>query len=272
MPELPEVKTVVKGLNQLILNKTIKNIVILREKIIKEISPKQFKETLIGLKVKKVTNKGKFIIFHFNNKNILMLSHLRMEGKYFYFDHNTKPEKHIHVIFKFTDDSELQYKDTRVFGTFHIRKNNYKTVLPLSKLANEPKNTEPKILYNRIKNRRIAIKSILIDQTILVGLGNIYVDEVLFAAKIDPTRPCNTITLKELNLIIKYASSILKEATRQGGSSIMSYTSINNQKGTYQNFLKVHTQKGKPCVKCKKVIEKIKVNGRGTYYCTNCQK
>ena len=271
MPELPEVKTVVSQLNTLIINHIIKDILIYKPKIIKEISAEEFKKQLIGKKIKNITNKGKFIIFHLND-DLFLVTHMRMEGKYFFYDKKTKPIKHVHLIFQFDNGSELQYHDTRIFGTFQIRNKNYLEELPLSKLGNEAAHSDPNLLFEKIKNRRIAIKTILLDQTFMVGLGNIYVDEVLFDVKINPKTPANKITYDEMKKIINSTHKILTKATKCGGSSIASYTSLNGKKGTYQNHLKVHTRKDKPCVICSLPISKIKVNGRGTYYCKRCQK
>ena len=271
MPELPEVRTVVSQLNTLIINKTINNIIVLNSKIIKEISSNEFKKQLIGKNIINITNKGKFIIFHFNN-DIFLVSHLRMEGKYFFYNKKTKPMKHVHLIFQFTNGSELHYHDTRIFGTFQIRNENYLQELPLSKLAKEASESNPHLLFKKIKNRRIAIKTILLDQTFIVGLGNIYVDEVLFDVKINPLTPANKITYLQMKKILKSTHKILNKATKCGGSSISSYTSLNGKAGTYQKHLKVHTRKDKPCFICSTTISKIKVNGRGTYYCNKCQK
>ena len=196
MPELPEVVVVRRSLQNIVKNKIIKDIIILKPKIIKEITPNTFKKSLIGSKITDVTNVGKNIVFHLSNK-LYLLSHLRMEGKYFYYEKHHCIHKHVHIVFIFTDGSELHYNDMRIFGTFHIRDTNYLNVLPLSLLAKEPKDTNYKELFKIIKKKNKHIKTLLIDQSILVGLGNIYVDEVLFASNVNPLRRTNTITLNE---------------------------------------------------------------------------
>jgi formamidopyrimidine-DNA glycosylase len=136
----------------------------------------------------------------------------------------------------------------------------------------EPSKINFEIFKEKILKRKTTIKTVLLDQTTMAGLGNIYVDEVLFASKINPTRGAFSMTNQDLKNILKYSISIMDKSTTLGGSSISSYTSLNKQEGQYQNFLKVHTKKNSPCPNCKTTILKIKVNGRGTYYCSDCQK
>ena len=137
--------------------------------------------------------------------------------------------------------------------------------------ANDPK-LSATYLYEHLKNKTIAIKTALLDQTIISGLGNIYDNEVLFEAGIDPTRPSNTITIKECELIVQYSKKIIDQAIKDGGTTIHSFESALGVTGGYQDKLLVHGMNNKPCPKCKSLIKKIKVNGRGTYYCPNCQK
>ena len=270
MPELPEVVVVTRSLNNTVANKEIKNIIILRPKMIKEITINEFKSYLIGNKINCVKNVGKNIVFHISN-HLYLLSHLRMEGKYFYYQKHHKIEKNVHIIFEFTDGSELHYKDTRVFGTFHIRDNNYLNVLPISLLANEPKDTNYKEFFKVIKNKNRYIKTLLIDQSILVGLGNIYVDEVLFESKVNPLRRTNTITLNETRKIINNSIKILDKSIECGGTTVSTFTSLNSSKGTFQDHLKVYGRKNEKCYYCNNTILKTKVNGRGTHYCKKCQ-
>ena len=270
MPELPEVRVSSSLINKNIAGKTIKDVHVFRNKLIKESSESKFVNFLVGETIIKVDNIGKFIVFHLTN-NKVMLSHLRMEGNYHSIDSVEKREKHDHVIFEF-NDFVMAYNDSRAFGTFHIRtEGNYLTTLPISKLAKEPQETNPEELFEKLKKKRIAIKSSLLDQTILLGLGNIYVNEVLYVSGINPTTPSNSITLSELKTILKNSSLIMDKSTKMGGTTIKSYVSFNEKQGTYQNELLVHGKNKEQCKKCKSNIEKIKVGGRGTYFCPLCQ-
>ncbi|QJG66801.1 DNA-formamidopyrimidine glycosylase [Mycoplasma phocoenae] len=271
MPELPEVKVVIKALKQKILNKSIKNIEIYKEKLLKELNVHQFKKELIGKQIMNITNVGKFIVFELTNE-LIMISHLRMEGKYKFYLQKTEPEKHSHIVFQFTDNCELHYNDSRMFGTFHLRtKQDYLLTKPLNKIAPVPDLVDVQFLFNKIKKSSVAIKTTILKQELIAGIGNIYADECLFASRIHPLTSCKNITIEQLKSILYNASEIMNKSEILGGSSINSYESLNKKTGEFQNFLQVHTRVNKPCYECQTNIKKIKVNGRGTYYCPRCQ-
>lgn len=273
LPELPEVETVKETLKNLILNKTIRDIDVFYDGIIKDISVKQFKEYLVDKTFKDIKRVGKYLIFILDD--VALISHLRMEGKYFIKSTLEDRAKHEHIIFYFTDGSTLRYHDTRKFGTMDIRSlSDIYTTAPINKLGPEPFDDELSINYLRtkLKNKSIPIKSALLDQTIITGLGNIYVDEVLFRCKLNPITKSNTLKNNDLSNIIKYSSIVLDKAIKLGGTTIRSYTSSLGVTGRFQNELNVHTLENEPCKICQTPIIKTKVNGRGTYFCPKCQK
>ena len=274
MPELPEVETVVRILRPQILNKKITDVRIFWNNTIKNITIAQLKKNIINKTIKSLDRIGKNIIFDLGSD--VLISHLRMEGKYFVNKKNDKGDwKHILVVFELNKNEELRYHDTRRFGTMHlISKDEYLNVPPISKVGYEPfhPNMTPKYLYSKIKLKRIAIKTILLNQSIIAGLGNIYVNEVLFKSKIHPETPGFKITLKHCKLIIDYSIETLNEAIKDGGTTIHSFQASDGIDGKFTNKLMVHGRKGMPCYKCSNLILKIKVNQRGTYYCSNCQK
>lgn len=269
MPELPEVRTVCKYLNKVVKNKKIKNVDINLPKIIKNVDSDVFKNIVKGRKIFNVFNVGKWILFDIGDDYKIVV-HLRLEGKFRNILEGFN-NKHDLLIFNFKDNTSLYFNDTRQFGTFHLLKGEYMSQSPLSKLAKEPQNTDLNWLFEKLSKKRIAIKTTLLDQTILVGLGNIYVNEVLWKEKIDPEKPSNQITKNELKKILKTSYEIMEKSFKLGGSSISSYVALNEKKGEFQNFLQVHTKNKKPCSRCKTIILKKKVNGRGTYYCPKCQ-
>ncbi|MDZ7293270.1 DNA-formamidopyrimidine glycosylase [Mycoplasmopsis pulmonis] len=273
MPELPEVRVVCKSLNEKVQNLVFKKVEIFNPKLFKEYDPSYFQEFLIGEKILKISNLGKNIIYFLTN-NKIMLSHLRMEGKYSFYEQKPKETlKHIQAIFYFENGSELHYRESRPFGTFHIRYlNNYLKIDPLAKVAQSPGEIDFETFYNRLSKKALAIKPTLLDQSIVSGIGNIYADEILFASKIHPATPSNLLSKDKVKEILKNAIEILDKSTELGGSTINSYESLNKKEGQYQNFLKVHTKKGEFCIKCSSKIEKIKFKGRGTYFCPTCQK
>lgn len=273
MPELPEVETVKRTLNNLILNKTIRDIDIFYNKIIRNKTDQEFKELLIGRSIDDIDRYGKYLIF--NLGDISLISHLRMEGKYFIRNADEPKEKHEHIIIYFTDGSTLRYHDTRKFGTMDIvNKDMVFKKSPVTKLGPEPfsKDMTFKYLKEKLSKKSIAIKSALLDQTIMTGLGNIYVDEVLFLTRLHPTTPSNKVSNNDIKNLITNSIKVLSKAINLGGTTIRSYTSSLGVTGRFQNELNVHTKEGEHCSVCNTIIQKTKVNGRGTYYCENCQK
>ena len=272
MPEIAEVRTVKNVLKKNLIGRTIKNISYRYDGIIKT-DKDEFKNILIGKTITDVDNFGKWIFIKLGDYTIL--SHLRMEGKYYIKDTNEEYEKHEHIIFNLDNGKDLRYKDVRKFGVMMLVKTKdiYNTD-EITKLGIEPDSKElsKDYIYNKIHKSNKPIKELLLDQSIINGLGNIYVDEVLFASNINPTRLGNSIKLDECDKIKNSCYDIITKATKAGGTTIRSYTSSLGVEGTYQNYLKVHTKAKQPCPTCGTIIEKTRVGGRGTYYCKNCQK
>lgn len=272
MPELAEVETVRNILKKQILNKKIKDVKVLYTNMI-ESDINEFKNVIIGNSFNDILRKGKWLIFDLDG--FFLISHLRMEGKYFIKPDNEKIEKHEHVIFTFNDNSSLRYHDTRKFGRMKlIKKEDMINCIEIQKQGLEPgdKDLTSKYLLDKFKNKKQAIKTTLLDQTIISGLGNIYADEVLFKSNINPLKKTNKITLDEANRICQSSKEIIEKAIKNGGTTIRSYTSSLGVKGNYQNYLQVHKRQGKCCNICNNLIKKIKINGRSTYYCPKCQK
>lgn len=273
MPELPEVRVVVKALNNTILNKKITNLIIYKPKIFKEFSPQYFISILRDKKIEKIDNIGKHIIFFLSEK-LVLLSHLRMEGKYRYYLNPPKEiDKHLVARFVFSDNSELHFLDKRLFGTYMLRNlENYNKIPPISLLGPEPKDIDIEALFKKIKNSKMPIKTKLLDQSFVAGIGNIYADEALFASKIHPLSKACNLSLDQLNDIIKNANEIMEKSYELGGTTLFSYESLNKQEGKYQDFLNIHSDTIKKCKVCGQKTLKLKVNQRGTYVCPNCQK
>ena len=269
MPEIAEVRTVARTLNKSLPGHKIKDINVIYSRIIDQ-DVLEFKKMLIGKTIISVDNFGKYLLF--NLGDLTLISHLRMEGKYFIKGIDDKIEKHEHVIFIF-DDFTLRYHDTRKFGRMRVVKTdevyNSKEIKKLGIEPDDEKLTK-EYIYEHVHNKNIPIKTLLLDQTIINGLGNIYVDEVLFASGINPTKVGNKISLTECEKIKNASKEIITKATLLGGSTIRSYTSSLGVTGHYQDYLKVHTKE--ICPNCENKIKKIRVGGRGTYFCDKCQK
>lgn len=220
MPELPEVETVRRTLEQLVLGKKIKEVAVYWPKIIKKPEPvEQFQDALVGQTIRGIGRRGKFLIFTFDD--YAMVSHLRMEGKYGLYQKEEPYDKHTHVIFSFTDGSELRYRDVRKFGTMHLfAKGEELNNLPLLKLGPEPLSTEFTVEYLRKKLAKTSrkIKPLLLDQSIVVGIGNIYVDESLFRAGIHPERIASSLTAPEIEKLHQEIIATLSEAVEKGAA------------------------------------------------------
>jgi len=272
MPEIAEVETVRNTLKKRILNKKIKAVNIIYSKMI-ESDIRDFKETLIGNSFKDINRIGKWLIFDLGE--YYLLSHLRMEGKYFIKNIKEPIEKHEHIIFTFDDETDLRYHDTRKFGRMNlIKKEDLYNTEAIKKQGYEPMDEKltSNYLLDKFKNKKLPMKTLLLDQTIISGLGNIYADEVLYASKINPLKKGEAITKKECEKIISSSKKIIEEAISLGGTTIKSYTSSLGVTGRFQQKLKAHKKEGEPCSNCGKPITRIKVGGRSTYYCENCQK
>ena len=273
MPELPEVETVKETLKLKLIGKKIKDIKIYYDGIIAYPDVKEFCSQIKNLTIKDITRRGKWLMFDLDK--YYLLSHLRMEGKYFFKSKDDKLDNHEHVVFILDDNQELRYRDTRKFGKMYlIKKEDINSIGPIKDLGLEPWdiNLTKEYLKNKYKNKKLPIKTVLLDQSIIVGIGNIYADEILFLSKLNPLIKCCDLKDNDLDNIIKYTKEVLEKAIKLGGTTIRTYTSVDGVHGRFQNELLIHGKDKSDCPTCGQPIEKIRVGGRGTYYCSNCQK
>lgn len=273
MPELPEVETIKNILSRLVVGKTFRDVRIINRNTI-EGDENSFRNTLIGRKITAISRLGKFLIFHLDDQHVF-LSHLRMEGKYFYHEKDPRHfDVHACVIFTFSDGSVLEYNDTRKFGIMKLdRETTYLVNPPLSNLGPEPffvKDIDP--LYKKLHSKSIAIKITLLDQSFMAGLGNIYVDEVLYKSKIHPETPSKLISKAQLSEIIAHSVEVLNAAIQSGGSTIRSYHPSQGIDGGFQTHLNAYGRENLPCPRCQHPLRKIFVGGRGTTFCPRCQR
>ena len=271
MPELPEVETVRRTLLDWCKNKVIRDSEIFYKNVLSDMDFENFKNKIVNQKINDVTRFGKYLFFILDD--YVLISHLRMEGKYFFLNNEDEYiKKHKIITFKL-DDGNLIYHDVRKFGKMKlVDKDKYMLDESIAKLGKEPFTISKEELYNKIHHLNKKIKQSLLDQSIISGLGNIYVDEVLFDSKISPSRSSKDITLKECEKIIESSIQILNKAIKLKGSTIATYHFNNNEAGGFQNEHKVYGKKGCKCCECQSIIEKTTIGGRGTYYCPKCQK
>jgi formamidopyrimidine-DNA glycosylase (fpg) len=273
MPELPEVETVKNTLKKLVCNKVIKNVSIYYDNIIEYPHSKEFKEQIKNERINDIKRRGKWLIFELDN--YYLLSHLRMEGKYFIKDSKDERDKHEHVIFHLDDGSDLRYRDTRKFGKMLlVEKDKLETTKSIIELGYEPwdKKLTKDYLHEVLKRKSIPIKSSLLNQSIIAGIGNIYADEILFLSKINPETKSNMVSKDKCQEIIDNTKMVLESAIEGGGTTIRSYESSEGVHGRFQQKLLVHAKEKEKCSICGTIIEKKFVGGRGTYFCKVCQK
>lgn len=265
MPELPEVENVRKYLSQSIVGKKIEAIDnFSNEKIISSAVISKVSNT----KIKAVRRHAKYLFLDLDN-DLTLISHLRMEGRYYL---NSQINPHTRVRFYFSGTETLDFVDRRKFGNFVLVNTDSINDYLLNKVGKEPFDLTADELALKAKRKSSLVKAFLLDQHNIAGLGNIYVDEVLFASKILPTRTIDTLTKVDFANILKNAKIILNKAVELGGSTISSFEITEGLNGSFQNYLKVHTRVGKPCLVCGSEIKKMKVAGRGSYVCEVCQK
>ncbi len=271
MPELPEVETMKETLKQKLVNHKIVGISVRYPNLIEYPNSQDFEKEIVGEIIHNLSRRGKWILFELDH--YYLLSHLRMEGRYLFRSSNDPIQKHEHISFLLDNGEELRYKDTRKFGRMHlIEKEKLYQQKPLSELGLEPWDVDAKYLKTKLKAKSIPIKTSLLDQSIITGIGNIYANEILFLSKISPIRKSNNLTIKELNTIIENTRKVLEDAIAQGGTTIRSYESSEGVHGRFQQNLYVHGKQGEFCSICGTEIIKTTVGGRGTYYCPKCQK
>ena len=271
MPELPEVETVKRVLLPIVKDRTILSVDVLRKSIVNNLED-DFISFLKNEKVLDITRKGKFLIFHLTNQKVL-ISHLRMEGKYIELLEDEENTKYARVVFHLDNNHKLCYDDSRSFGRMIMsNESSFLKEKEIAKLGPEPFEVEDITdLYKKAQRISLPIKTALLSQELITGLGNIYVDEVLFASKIHPLTPCKLISKNEWEIVIKESKRILLEAIDAGGSTIKSYHPGKDINGEFQTKLLAYGRNGQMCVLRHAFMRFIKVNGRGTTFCPKCQ-
>ena len=285
MPELPEVEIVKKSLSK-IVNKSKIIEVKIKNKNLRYKIPSSFRKELLGEIVLKISRRSKYLLFHFKEK--ILLLHLGMSGKLlikkknkelnktsFYYNLNIL-HKHNHIYLTLDHGVVLIYNDVRRFGFLKIYKTNQIQTIPfIKKLGLEPLSKIFDIKYFKkfIKNRKLNIKNLLMDQTFISGLGNIYVNEALFMSKIHPLRTCSSLSIFEAKKLILNIRLVLKLAISKGGSSIKDFKNTSGNSGNFQQFFKVYGKQNNNCsrISCTGKIKKISVSNRSTFFCNTCQ-
>jgi formamidopyrimidine-DNA glycosylase len=270
MPELPEVETTVNDLKPLVLNKKIIRVEIFKSSSIAEPSAEEFQKGLIKSKIVSLSRRGKHIVFTLDNGKYLIV-HLRMTGSLIVKPDSEEPDKFIRVILYLDNKTSIHFRDVRRFGRMWLV-NNIDSVV--GKLGPEPleKEFSVEVLAKILKNRKTPVKSLLLDQTLIAGIGNMYADEALFQARIHPLKPANSLSKKEIINLHEAIQYVLKKGIRNKGASTDTYIRPEGIKGAAHLEFQVAHRKGEECPICGGPIERILVGQRSTFFCPNCQK
>lgn len=271
MPELPEVETVVRNIKPNILGKTITSILPQNEynKVFATHNPEQFSNNVSGKKITDVFRRGKFIVIHLNVGYVLI--HLRMTGRLITKLNKDDKPQHLTAIFNFKDNTNLYFKDYRKFGRIYY----YGTLDHFNqKLGVEPLSKEftREWLWNNLRPKKRQLKPLLLDQSFIAGLGNIYVDEALWIAKIHPQKLGTTVSSKKSNILHDSIQTLLKTAIDNQGTTIINFYFGEGKSGNFREQLKVFNRQDQRCPRCNNKIVKIRVAQRGTHICPHCQK
>ncbi len=289
MPELPEVEVVKRSLEKKVSNLTINQVKINDSNLRYKLNKHQLSK-LIGKKIIKIQRRSKFLII-FITKSSLMIVHLGMTGKFFFINKKEKKyktsfyynldykkdQKHDRVIFFLENKQQLIYNDVRKFGFIKIyNANDYLKISHLENLGPEPlgKNWNKRYFKEFIFGRNRSVKNILMDQSFISGLGNIYVNEILFLCGIRPSRNVNKLQDFEIEKIIKNTKQVLKNAIKLGGSSIKNFSTDDGKKGVFQQHFRVYGRKGEQCsnTDCNNKVMRMIISNRATFFCKRCQK
>ncbi len=272
MPELPEVETVVRGLAGSIVGSRIVRVTLNRSDL-RFPFPAGFAKRLSGAKIMQVTRRAKYLLFVLDSGDTL-IAHLGMSGSFSVLPAIPKKiGKHDHVVMTLNDGRVLIYNDPRRFGIMDVEKSNNINAHPLlSHLGPEPfsKEFNASYLKAQLARRHGAIKPVLMDQKLVVGVGNIYASEVLFLAGVDPRKPAREAALRA-SALVKSIRSVLSSAIESGGSSLRDFVHISGETGYFQHQFNVYEREGEPCFYCHKPLRGIRQAGRSTFYCSACQ-
>lgn len=287
MPELPEVETVRLQLLDKVVGKCVRAVEVFHAKTVAHDG--EFEDKLLGKEIAHVDRVGKLLIFSFvGEPEVYLLAHLKMTGQFFFVDgeaivtgggHSMTeadvaefPGRHTRVAFYFTDGSSLYFNDMRLFGYTKLATHDE---TEKARRGFGPELIDPDFdsvwFTETLRKKKTTVKAALLDQSFVAGLGNIYVDEALWRAGVHPARRASEVTKREAAALCAAAGDVMNESIQLGGTTFQSFVDTGGKYGNFKDFLKVFGRQGKPCERCGAIIEKIRVAGRGTHMCPECQ-
>jgi formamidopyrimidine-DNA glycosylase len=266
VPELPEVETIKRELEKAVLGKKITEVCVRHPKVVREPSVGKFKKGLEGASIKNILRKAKVLILELSSGKSLAI-HLKMTGQLVY-PGNGKASR---VTFHLSDGKTLDFNDQRLFADLRLLQD-WRDLKFIQGLGPEPFDINLGIFKEMLAQKKTKIKPLLMDQTFVSGIGNLYAAEALFRARINPERPANSLSDQEKTLLFKKIRDTLQQAIEHKGSSVDQYVQLSGAPGNFVKYHKVYDREGKPCFVCKSPIKRTALGGRGTYFCPKCQK
>ncbi|MCU0578948.1 MAG: bifunctional DNA-formamidopyrimidine glycosylase/DNA-(apurinic or apyrimidinic site) lyase [Desulfobacterota bacterium] len=270
MPELPEVETIVRGLRRKLIGKKIAAVRVRSARVLGQ-SPLGFRCALAGAIIREIDRQGKFILISCEG-DLLLVAHLRMTGQFLLVPRETVTDKHTHVIFDLEPGPEqLRYRDVRQFGRLEVLTKANRASHSLNNLGPDALDIDAVTFFLNLRQKKRAIKPLLLDQTFLCGLGNIYVDESLYRSRIHPLTQADSLSREQARDLHRHMRRILGQSIRAKGTTVSDYRGPDGIVGGYQAYLRVYARHGEPCGVCGAIIQKTRVGGRGTHTCPGCQ-
>lgn len=273
MPELPEVETICCALQQNIPGLKVQDIRVRDARLRWPVDEIRLRQLVLGQTVTGVHRRAKYLLIGFEQESTLIL-HLGMSGRLLLLSDSQPFHKHDHVIFYFDDARQLRFRDPRRFGMVDAIPPGAASTHPrLAHLGVEPLSTglSGNDLFSRAQRLQRPIKNLLMDAGFIVGVGNIYANEALFHAGIDPRTPANEITLADWQNLLARVQEVLRDAISKGGTTLNDFVNSNGETGYFQLVLAVYGREGQPCVRCGSTVERIVMVGRSTFFCPACQ-
>jgi formamidopyrimidine-DNA glycosylase len=269
VPELPEVETVRRSLERLIAAQCIREVTVREARLRKTIAP-SFAAALAGRTIQQVGRRGKYLYLELDN-GLIWLVHLGMTGQLIVCDSREPLRTHDHIVIDLSDNRCLRYNDTRRFGLMAV--GTADEIEALIALGVEPLSVKfsTPYLWDKVQRTQRTIKDVIMDQRVVAGVGNIYASELLFRAKVQPSRNAATLQLRETEQIVKATKAVLQEAIKHKGSSISDYLDGEGQPGSFQKRFRVYDREGKPCRSCATPIQRATRGGRSSFFCPTCQ-
>jgi formamidopyrimidine-DNA glycosylase len=273
MPELPEVETICRNLNELLPGRAIAVVEVLERRLRAGVR-RDFENRLRGREIAAVRRRGKYICIDLKD-HLVWICHLGMSGKLIHVDSEKPREKHDHIIVRLDDGHELRYHDPRRFGLMAvIRAEEAARWPPFRNLGPDPLDAafDGRYLHERARGSRRRARDLLLDQTVVAGLGNIYVNEILFRCRVRPTTRAFKLRREGSETIARVTREVLEQAIAMRGTSFSDYRDGRDRKGEFQNFLRVYDREGESCAVCRRPIKRVMMGNRSAFYCGGCQK